>query len=1040
LIGLPFHSITERRHMSRRLFILFTLITFRAFAQQTAVYLDPEKDYRNGVDLFNKQKYASAQAEFRKVLSTDVAISYNAKSNAAYFNARCAAELFNKDAEYLLVTFIEQYPASENYQSAVFDLGNYNYRLKKYKNAIEWFEKVDGSELTAEKKDEISFKMGYSYYMINDYDKASKAFYTMKDGNSKYATAAQYYYAHIAFVNENYETALQSFLKLKDSEAFAPVAPYYITQIYYRQGKYDKVLEFAPGVLDTAATKNGMEISRMVAESYYRKEDYKSALPYLLDYEKNSSNTGRQDIYAIAYSYYRTNDIPKAITYFQKVTSVEDSLTQNAYYHLGGCYLKNEDKRAARNAFQQASKLSYDPLIKEEAMFSYGKLSYELSFEEAAITSFRQFLKDFPSSTYTDKVNELLINAYANTRNYKDALSTLESIKNKSQNIKAAYQRVAYYRGVELYMDKKPEEAVQLFATSAEYPLDQSMFASSYYWSGESRYRLNEYDKAIKAYQTFLMQPAALRDRHYNIANYNIGYSYFKKEEYANANTAFRKYIADKSSTDNSRYRDALLRIADCYFIQKDQVSALTYYNQAIASSAKSSDYALYQKGVILGIQGKREEQLTTLNRLFEKYPKSIFYDDALFEAGKASMALSDFQKALTYYKKLISNYPSSSFRIKAELGEALAYYNSRQDDKAIAAYKNVVTKYPNTPESREALKQMELISVSQNKVADYIEFVKTVPNVSVSESEQDSLIYSAAELRYTQGNCEGAMNDFKTYIKNFPNGTFRVNASYYLADCQYRASNNTEALQGFEYVISQSHNQFTEKSLLNAGVINYKLKQYDRALGDFEELEKVAEVKENILKALSGQMRSAVKLGDYDKAFTSAQKVINESPADKDLVNEAHFVSGKYYMAKENLKDAKTELAIVAKRTSSEMTAESKYLLAVIENKLGNYKDSQKIIFEIQKLVPSYDYWIAKGFILLGDNYVAQKDTFQAKETYKSIVDNYKKDPADQDDIRAIAKSKLDELTAAERLKTQEIINRKTEEVQDSTDESDPK
>lgn len=53
--------------------------------------------------------------------------------------------------------------------------------------------------------------------------------------NSKYASAAQYYYAHIAFVSENYETALQSFLKLKDSEAFAPVAPYYITQIYYRQ-------------------------------------------------------------------------------------------------------------------------------------------------------------------------------------------------------------------------------------------------------------------------------------------------------------------------------------------------------------------------------------------------------------------------------------------------------------------------------------------------------------------------------------------------------------------------------------------------------------------------------------------------------------------------------------------------------------------------------------------------------------------------------------------------------------------------------------
>jgi hypothetical protein len=58
--------------------------------------------------------------------------------------------------------------------------------------------------------------------------------------------------------------------------------------------------------------------------------------------------------------------------------------------------------------------------------------------------------------------------------------------------------------------------------------------------------------------------------------------------------------------------------------------------------------------------------------------------------------------------------------------------------------------------------------------------------------------------------------------------------------------------------------------------------------------------------------------------------------------------------------------LAIVAKRTHSEVTAEAKYYLALIEYKLGNYKDSQKVIFEIAKVEPGYDFWIAKGFILL--------------------------------------------------------------------------
>ena len=119
--------------------------------------------------------------------------------------------------------------------------------------------------------------------------------------------------------------------------------------------------------------------------------------------------------------------------------------------------------------------------------------------------------------------------------------------------------------------------------------------------------------------------------------------------------------------------------------------------------------------------------------------------------------------------------------------------------------------------------------------------------------------------------------------------------------------------------------------------------------------------------------------------------------------------------MQKENFSDAKSELSIVAKRTNSEMTAESKYLHATIEFKQTNYKESQKLIFEIQKQNPSYDYWIAKGFILLGDNYLAQRDTFQAKETYKSIVENFEQQPSYPDDPKEIARQKLSTIVIAE-------------------------
>lgn len=237
IILLASRSITNSLYilMSTRLFWVFLLFSFRAFSQQTAIYTDPERGYQLGMELYNKQKYVVAQKEFQKVLESTAPLSLEVRGNSAFYSARCASELFHRDAEYLLLQFMEVYPENPHYEEAVYHLGLLYFKQKKFKKAVEYLSKIDKNDLSQERRDEVNFKLGYSYYMTNDYDKASKSFFDVKDGTSKYATAAQYYYAHMAYVNENYETALKSFLKLKDSEAFAPVVPYYITQIYYKQ-------------------------------------------------------------------------------------------------------------------------------------------------------------------------------------------------------------------------------------------------------------------------------------------------------------------------------------------------------------------------------------------------------------------------------------------------------------------------------------------------------------------------------------------------------------------------------------------------------------------------------------------------------------------------------------------------------------------------------------------------------------------------------------------------------------------------------------
>lgn len=68
----------------------------------------------------------------------------------------------------------------------------------------------------------------------------------------------------------------------------------------------------------------------------------------------------------------------------------------------------------------------------------------------------------------------------------------------------------------------------------------------------------------------------------------------------------------------------------------------------------------------------------------------------------------------------------------------------------------------------------------------------------------------------------------------------------------------------------------------------------------------------------------------------------------------------------------------------------------------------AEKLIFDFAEKSSPHSYWVAKGYIALGDIYAGRADTFQARATYQSIVDGYS--PAD-DGIVSEAKARIEKL-----------------------------
>jgi hypothetical protein len=75
-----------------------------------------------------------------------------------------------------------------------------------------------------------------------------------------------------------------------------------------------------------------------------------------------------------------------------------------------------------------------------------------------------------------------------------------------------------------------------------------------------------------------------------------------------------------------------------------------------------------------------------------------------------------------------------------------------------------------------------------------------------------------------------------------------------------------------------------------------------------------------------------------------------------------------------------------------------------------NKFADAEKAAFDVIKKSGSYELWVTKSYILLGDVYYAQKDFFNAKATYKSVSEN-----SGLKELKAEAEAKLLKVEADE-------------------------
>lgn len=1016
-------------------FVLFSLFYISIFAQKTSVFTEAQLHYKNGVDLFEKGIFAPAQSEFQSAYNLLQPVHEETPqllySQSKLYFAKCAVRLNQPDGEKLVLDFTRKISPDPIALDAILEMGDFYYNAKEYEKAIGLYSQINPSDLSKAKRADFKFQLGYSYFIRKKFSEAKAIFAGIRDEENKYYYPSNYYYGMTMFFENRYDEAIESFNRIKGSKKYRNYIPYYIGQIYFAQGEYNKLITYAQPMASQPNITKKTEMHQLIGQAYFEMGEYDEALHYLQYFADNSSKIREEDYYQLGYTLYQRGEYEKAIESLQKLNKANSKLGQHAMYILADAQLKKNDRVSAKNAFYNASKLDFDKDIQNESLFNYAKLSYELKADREAITALQKFDSN---SKYHLEAQSILASIFINTTDYEGTMKTIEAMPNKTPKMKETLQSIIYNRGLQLLKDGNVKKAKEMFNKSLENPINNRTKALTLFWLGDIAHNADKYNESIRYMDKFLalakMENQLPDASSVHTANYIQGYNYLKQKDYVSALDYFdasiqgidrnRNRITD-TKISNKILGDAVLRAGDCLFKRNIYKEALGFYDASIGNRFDGYDYALYQKGILEGLQDNTTDKLIALDELTTNFPNSKYADDGLLQLGITYQSINKQDQAIKVLNRLTTNYRGKSNLVNRGLIQlGLINFNKGDLNTAISNYKSVFDNNPEPDEANAALLALEEIYVDNlGRPNDYLAFRESIPGYKVDTQQKDNLNFKAAEAKYESGNYSSAIEPLSDYIRKFPNGLNLIKAYFYRADCFVIAENYNSAFADYENVIRKGPSSYYEKALRNASLIAYNQKKdFVKSFELYTKWKDVASTDDQKFEATLGAIRSAYRSRNSAPVYQLADAINIDANATDDNKVEANYYAGKMAYDQKKYDPAIEYFNKVIRKTKDVRSAEGMYSISHMYYLKGELDFAESLVERSMKESRPYPNWVAKSIILFADISIDKGDLFNAGPPLEVLLEQYEANPENFDiALINIAKEKLAQIEEKEKV-----------------------
>ncbi|NDW10271.1 tetratricopeptide repeat protein [Dysgonomonas sp. 520] len=658
--------------------------------------------------------------------------------------------------------------------------------------------------------------------------------------------------------------------------------------------------------------------------------------------------------------------------------SVNNELPDRLFKQGKEMYL-DKNYVGSQHALADFVKVSEDERMKAEAEYMLVGSYYFLGDKRAG-EMMKEYLDTYPSTYHRDRLSFYIGSTHFEDKDWKRTLFWFNDVD--VDYLSAVEQEdYTYRRAYATLQSGDVELARQSFGLLSQNSKKYKEAAT--YYLAYTDFKKGDYDKALRVFERYKNIPEYKED-----AQFFLLQGAFLKNELNSAISQSESYIKTYPSSKN--LVEVYRILGNSYNRTGDRAQSISYYEKYLALDENPVREDMYLLGTSYSAMKEYQKAIDALELVAT--PDDAIGQAAYMQLGQNYLALNDYTNALMAFEAAAREKHDVSISEVAMYNYAVLVHRTSLSafDQSVTALERFLTEYPGSAYTKNinALMASTILSTKNYKAALNIINKLKSPDSQILAAKQSILFHIGTE-DFINGDYSSALNNFVSSI-NLGNydATARRQAYFWRGETYYRLGNYGTAIGDYSNFVSSAPATDANYglALYNLGYSQFQLKQYSKALGNFQ---KYTGVEKN--KSKNTYPDAMNRIGDcylFERNFSAAERSYSQAAsiggegADYADFQKA-FVLGlqKNYSGKISALDA-----MMKRYPNSQYKDDALFEKSRAYVMLGNEKQAISVLDELMRMKPQPQMAQEAGLLLGQLNFNANNYT-KAISAYKSVV-----------------------------------------------------